>query len=146
MEGEETVRRDSDDQEPTLEASDHTSLEDECNHSDDSRKGLFSCSHCSFQTAYKTSLLRHQRCHTTQSPFQCPFCSFSNSVMSNITQHIQRSHSESPHEKQMDDDEAGDGASTNDDTPLIKRLRQLSSSSSSSTSSDEEVMFTFSPL
>ena len=57
--------------------------------------GTLTCTHCSFRTSYRQSLINHEKCHSANHRFKCSFCTFSSKTEYNlVVQHINRVHLE----------------------------------------------------
>ena len=55
--------------------------------------GGFQCSSCSYQTKFKSYMLRHMPSHTKEKPFKCNICQAGFSLNSNLKVHM-RTHTE----------------------------------------------------
>ncbi|XP_077547601.1 uncharacterized protein LOC144159789 [Haemaphysalis longicornis] len=56
----------------------------------------FQCGQCSFSTAYKCSLIVHQRTHTGERPFQCRLCARTFAHKCNLKSHLRVHSGERP--------------------------------------------------
>ncbi|XP_045582838.1 zinc finger and BTB domain-containing protein 7A isoform X3 [Procambarus clarkii] len=61
------------------------------------REKPYSCSICSFRTAYQSNLTAHQRTHTGERPFLCPYCPSQFARKSHLKQHLSTHTGEKPY-------------------------------------------------
>ncbi|KAG7162472.1 Zinc finger protein Xfin-like 1, partial [Homarus americanus] len=57
----------------------------------------YSCTLCSFRTAYQSNLTAHQRTHTGERPFLCPYCPSQFARKSHLKQHLSTHTGEKPY-------------------------------------------------